>query len=255
MSENNFEKENAPEIQEEATNEAVESAEEVVANEEPTEATEEEAIVTPEEPTEAKEEYIEIEVNGVTEEKPKKKSAAKEILDWFLSIAIAVAAVVVLNMFVFVQVVVDGQSMYPTLHNKDRLIATRLMYTPEAGDIVVVEPYLREGSVKGKLMFGRTLYIKRVVAKEGQAIDFKDGKVYIDGKLYEEAYIPDDVKTLKMTTRLPAVVPEGHVFVMGDNRENSRDSRDASIGMISYDKVVGKAVFRLLPFSDFGKLK
>ena len=255
MSENNFEKENAPEIQEEAVNEAVESAEEVVANEEPTEATEEEAIVTPEEPTEAKEEYIEIEVNGVTEEKPKKKSAAKEILDWFLSIAIAVAAVVVLNMFVFVQVVVDGQSMYPTLHNKDRLIATRLMYTPEAGDIVVVEPYLREGSVKGKLMFGRTLYIKRVIATPGQTIDLKAGQVYIDGELLKEAYIPEDVKTLEMSTPLPAKVPEGHVFVMGDNRENSKDSRDLSVGMIRYEQVVGKAVFRLLPVKDFGVVK
>lgn len=201
------------------------------------------------------EQFVEITVDAVVEEKPKKRSAAKEIFDWVASIAIAVAAVIVLNMFVFVQVVVDGQSMYPTLHNKDRLIATRLLYTPKAGDIVVIEPYLKEGTVKGKLMFGRTLYIKRVIATEGQTIDLKGGQVYIDGKLLSEEYIPENVSTLEMSTPLPATVPEGHVFVMGDNRQNSKDSRDLSVGMVRYEQVVGKAVFRLLPVKDFGVVK
>lgn len=212
---------------------------------------------------ENKEEYIEINIDSVVEEElppeekapSKKKSALREALDWVVSIVVAIAVVVVLNIFVFVQVVVDGQSMYPTLHNKDRLIATRFLYTPEAGDIVVVEPYLKEGTVKGKLMFGRTLYIKRVIATEGQTIDLKGGQVYIDGKVLEEDYISDDVMTLKMSTELPATVPDGHVFVMGDNRENSKDSRDRSVGMIRNEQVVGKAVFRLLPVKSFGVVK
>lgn len=217
------------------------------------EAVSDDEIISEEAPAEEK--YVEITVNATVTEEPKKKSALKEIFDWVASIAIAVALVVVLNMFVFVQVVVDGQSMFPTLHNKDRLIATRFLYTPEAGDIVVIEPYLKEGSVKGKLMFGRTLYIKRVIATEGQTIDFKGGQVYIDGKVLSEEYIPEGVPTLEMSTPIPATVPEGHVFVMGDNRQNSKDSRDLSVGMVRYEQVVGKAVFRLLPVKDFGVVK
>lgn len=200
------------------------------------------------------EEIIEIEIDSVNEE-PKKKSAVKEIMDWIISIATALLAVALLNMFVFVQVVVDGNSMYPTLHNGDRLIASRFLYTPEAGDIVVVEPYLSEGTVKGKLMFGRTLYIKRVIATEGQTIDLNGGKVYINGELLKEDYIADDVKTLQYSTPLPLTVPENCVFVMGDNRENSKDSRDRTVGIIRNEQVVGKAVLRLLPVKDFGVVK
>ena len=204
-----------------------------------------------------KEEYIEINIDKVVEddEKTKKKGPLRELLDWVLSIGIAVLLVALLNMFVFVQVAVDGNSMYPTLHDKDRLIASRFLYTPKAGDIVVVDPFLSSGTVKGKLMYGRVLYIKRVVATEGQTIDIKNGKVYIDGKLYEEDYIPDDIQTMNISAPLPLTVPENCVFVMGDNRENSRDSRDATIGVIRNEQVVGKAVFRWLPFSDFGVVK
>ncbi len=187
--------------------------------------------------------------------KKAKKSVGREILDWVISIGSALLVVAILNMFVFVQVVVDGLSMYPTLDHKDRLIASRFFYTPEAEDIVVVEPYLSTGTVKGKLMFGRTLYIKRVIATEGQTIDIKDGNVYIDGEIYKEDYLPKDLKTYNLNMELPATVPDGHIFVMGDNRGNSRDSRDKTIGMIRDEQVVGKAVFRLLPFKKFGVVK
>lgn len=221
-----------------------------------------EANINENSPEEIEEEYVQISIDSVftedkedKEDKPKKKSALREALDWVMSIAVAVLVVMLLNMFVFIQVVVDGSSMYPTLNNGDRLIATRFLYTPEAEDIVVVEPYLQEGSVKGKLMFGRTLYIKRVVATEGQTIDLKNGKVYIDGELYEEDYIPEDVRTFEMSTELPLTVPENSVFVMGDNRENSKDSRDKSVGIIRNEQVVGKAVLRILPVKDFGVVK
>ncbi len=215
------------------------------------------------------EEYVKIEIDSVTEEtedgevielldieeeKPK-KSILREILDWVYSIAMALAVVMVLHIFVFIMVNVSGSSMYPTLVDGDRLIASRLYFEPKNEDIVVVEPYLTEGTVKGKMMFGRTLYIKRIIATEGQTIDIKNTKVYIDGEELSEEYIADSVRTIASSTELPVTIPEDHVFVMGDNREHSLDSRDKSVGIIRNEQIVGKAVFRLTPFSSFGVLK
>ena len=150
------------------------------------------------------EDVMKIEIDSITEEnengevveildkeQKKKNSLVKEIFDWVVSIASAIAIVLLLHIFVFVQVTVSGSSMDPTLKDKDRLIAVRFMYEPRYSDIVVVDPYLKEGTVKGKTMFNRVLYIKRVIATGGQTIDLRDGKVYIDGKLLEEDYIAD----------------------------------------------------------------
>ncbi len=187
--------------------------------------------------------------------KKKKKGFWGELLDWVLSISIAVIAVAVINMFLFVQVMVDGSSMVPTLTDGDRLFASRFMYTPKQGDIVVLEPYLSEGSVKGKLMFGRTLYIKRVIAVGGQEIDIRPTGVYIDGEKIKEEYIPATTHTYKGSLKMPVKVPKDCVFVMGDNREHSKDSRDMSVGIVRNDQIVGKAVFQIFPFSDFGVIK
>lgn len=184
-----------------------------------------------------------------------KKGFWGEVLDWLISISVAVLAVAVINMFLFVQVKVDGSSMFPTLHDGDRLFAGRFLYTPKQGDIIVLEPYLEEGTVKGKLMFGRTLYIKRVVAVGGQTVDIRPDGVYIDDKLYNEEYIGSDVHTYVGTLEMPVTIPEGSIFVMGDNREHSRDSRDATVGIVRCDQVVGKAGFRIFPFKDFGIVK
>ena len=150
---------------------------------------------------------------------------------------------------------VDGSSMVPTLTDGDRLFASRFMYTPKQGDIVVLQPYLTEGTVKGKLMFGRTLYIKRVIAVGGQEIDIRPEGVFIDNERYEEEYIPQYVRTFKGSLKTPITIPEGCVFVMGDNREHSKDSRDISVGIIRNEQIVGKAVLQIYPFSEFGVIK
>lgn len=229
-------------------------------NEENRENFEREENITPEvneeniiEASEAKE--TEVAETSKKKKEKKKKSVGKEILDWVLSIAVALLVVTVVNMFFFVQVKVDGRSMVPTLADGDRLFASRFMYSPKQGDIVVVEPFLKDGTVKGKLMIGRTLYIKRVIAVEGQTIDIRNNKVYIDGHLYKEPYIPSEFVTVDGTTKTPLVVPEGHVFVMGDNRSHSSDSRDKAVGLIREEQIVGKAVLRIWPLSEFGVVK
>ncbi len=189
------------------------------------------------------------------EEPKKKRSILKEIGDWVFSIAVALLAVLLINQFLLIQVQVDGSSMVPTLQDEDRLFAYRLGYEPKNGDIVVLDPDRSGESVKGKLMFDRILYIKRVIATEGQTIDVKNGKVYVDDKALNEEYVAPGAITKSGTTSLPLKVPEDCVFVMGDNREHSKDSRDQSVGIVAENRIVGKAFFRLFPFRDFGPVK
>ncbi|MBR4892975.1 MAG: signal peptidase I [Clostridia bacterium] len=193
-------------------------------------------------------------------EPKKKKSFIKELFDWVVSIAVALLIVTVLHLYVFVNVEVDGASMNSTLTHGDRLFVSRLFYTPKNSDIVVLAPTLKEGTIVGKSIISynskeKPLYIKRVIATEGQTIDIKDGRVYVDGALIDEPYLDEGVFTLEKSTELPLTVPKNCVFVMGDNRNNSSDSRDARVGIVRREQIVGKAVFRLLPLNKFGGIK
>lgn len=176
----------------------------------------------------------------------KEKSFFGEMIEWLEAVAIAVMVVLLVFTFVLRQVVVEGDSMFPTLENGDRLIITHLFYTPKQGDIIVV-------NCEGENKLNKTL-IKRVVATEGQEvnIDFENGTVTVDGVKLEEDYIN------ALTTRndgaftYPVTVPEGCLFVMGDNRNHSTDSRNPEVGFLSADDVLGKAFFRITPFKKIG---
>lgn len=172
--------------------------------------------------------------------------------DWIQCIVTALVACILLFTFVGRTVGVVGSSMLPTLVGSagdtsgDRLIISKLFYTPKYGDIVVLQ----------KDEFADYPIIKRVIATEGQTveIDFDTGTVTVDGEELDEPYIreltrePEDFKSYKQ----PVTVPEGCIFVMGDNRNHSTDSRSANIKFVDNRYIIGKALLRLTPFSKFG---
>ncbi len=177
-----------------------------------------------------------------------------DALDWAASLVYAVLVMLALNLFVFRSITVDGDSMNNTLEDQDRVIATNFLYTPARGDIVVIQADLLRPSIDAP--YGEPI-IKRVIAVEGDTVkfDFENGIVYLNGEVLEEDYIAEPtVRQLNMVSGRDYVVPEGHVLVLGDNRNNSTDSRDMRVGPVNVDSIMGKAVFRFAPFDKMGLL-
>ena len=170
----------------------------------------------------------------------------KSAYEWVESIAFAVITVVLIFTFLFRVVGVDGESMEPTLTNGSFVIISDLFYQPKQGDVVVITP-----TVSLDIPI-----IKRVIATEGQTvdIDFITGDVTVDGEVLDEPYIAQRTH-LKYDICFPQTVPKGHIFVMGDNRNHSLDSRDSSIGMVDNRYLLGKALMRVLPVSEIGLIR
>ena len=164
----------------------------------------------------------------------------REFFSWVETIVLSLVAVSLVFTFVVRIIRVDGDSMLPTLQNNNVLLISPFLYEVEQGDIVVLNSHEDE-----------KLYIKRVIATGGQTvdIDFETGSVYVDGELLKEDYI-NELTFLEEGTEFPLTVPEGSIFVMGDNRNNSNDSRDYRLGTVDTRYVIGKAVFLAFPGTD-----
>ena len=176
-----------------------------------------------------------------------------ELYEWAEAAVFSIIFVVLLFTFVFRQVGVGGISMENTLNKGavsedqyiDRLLISNFRYVPRRGDIVVISTPAVNKPI-----------IKRVIGLSGETvnIDFKRHIVYINGKPLVEPYISERT-ALQGDVEFPQKVPAGHVFVMGDNRNHSEDSRFQAIGMVDVRNIMGKAFFRIYPFSRMGLLE
>ncbi|GAB6933511.1 signal peptidase I [Calditerricola satsumensis] len=188
--------------------------------------------------------------SGLGEEQglPPRKAKGGELWEWTKALAIALAVALGIRWFLFAPFVVDGSSMLPNLHDRDRLIVNKLAYRigePKRGDVVVV--YIPSEDRD---------FIKRVIAVGGETVEMKNDVLYINGKPVEEPYLKRAKEEAHARGELytldfgPVTVPEGHVFVLGDNRGNSKDSR--LLGPLPLEHVVGRADVIFWPLKDFG---
>jgi len=198
---------------------------------------------TPDPGTEIDTSYKENEVAETAAPEPEKNDIAGEMFDWAESLVTALLILTILFAFFVRLVGVAGESMENTLHNNEFLIVSDLFYEPEAGDIVVMT----------KKTFMEDSFVKRIIATEGQTvnIDYDKGVVYVDGTALDEPYTKTPT-TRRGDMQFPAVVPEGHIFVMGDNRNGSTDSRVSVCGMVDERMILGRVLFRVFPFNKIG---
>ena len=179
----------------------------------------------------------------------------RELWEWVQAIVIALVISLLLKNYVMTLAKVDGESMEPTLQNADRLYVNRVMYKPEKGDVIIFEPASDPGRP----------YIKRVIATEGDTvyIDFMTGDVYVNDEIIDEPYIAQPtnlvgsyiyrlMQNAEYSRENPIVVEKDKVFVMGDNRNASKDSRE--IGQVPNDEIIGHAVFRFWPLNNMGSV-
>ena len=169
------------------------------------------------------------------------RSTRRDLYDWIQCIVVAIIVCVLLFSFVVRLVDVVGDSMYPTLENGDKIIVSNLFYDPQPGDIIV----FRKDEYRDQPL------VKRIIAAEGQKVD--RGIVYVDGEPIDEPYIAEPT-TESLDFVGPITVDQGCVFVMGDNRNHSTDSRDARIDCVDVRCIMGKVYFTLFPLKNFGSV-
>ncbi len=185
------------------------------------------------------------------EAEQKKNNLFNDIVEILETMLMSVFVVLLLFTYLIRPVTVEGRSMVPTLQNHDKLVMRRILYEPHQGDIVVISNYsghvldengnaIESGSSLNEIL------IKRVIAVAGQSIEVRtdEGRVYIDGAPLDEDYVNEPTLTNDGAFSYPITVPEGYVFVMGDNRNHSTDSRNPCVGLVAKEDILGNAFFR-----------
>ena len=168
-----------------------------------------------------------------------------KIFEWYDSLVFALAVIVLVFVFVCRIIVVSGSSMEPTLQGGDRVVVQSMLYKPHRGDVVVVDSYIEYGDP----------LIKRIIAVGGDTvdIDFETGEVSVNGEVLDEPYISAPTQQ-SFDVEFPLTVPQGKVFLMGDNRPHSTDSRSSQVGLIDERSILGKVLFRIAPLNRLGKI-
>ena len=168
----------------------------------------------------------------------------REIYDWIQSLMAALIFCVLLFSFGIRLIDVHGPSMQPNLYEDNKMLVSNLFYTPKAGDIVVFRNVDENGAEKA--------LVKRIIATEGQEvnIDFDNGTVYVDGVPLDEPYVSEPIYKSKQDFIGPKTVPEGCVFVLGDNRNSSHDSRSNDIGMVDARLIIGRVYAVVYPIGE-----
>lgn len=191
-----------------------------------------------------------------------KSSARSELFDWAQALVTSIILVGVVFSFVARVIGVDGPSMENTLFGEgpgrvsQKLVISKLFYTPKQGDIIIftkkdIHKTLQNSDEDQPL-------VKRVIATGGQTVDinFNTHEVYVDDVLLDEPYIKEPISSDRRgDIQYPFTVPEGQVFVMGDNRNVSADSRDSRVGTVDTRYILGKVLLRVWPLEDFGVVK
>lgn len=181
------------------------------------------------------------------QQKIKFKVNDKKVTDYMFDLTRTIIFVFAFMSVIFTFIIRDanvvGNSMLDTLHSDDKILMTNFMYKPKCGDIVAINA---ENQIEKRI-------IKRVIATEGQTlvVDYSKNAVYVDGIQIDELYVSSITREPSNPLQIPYVIPEGYIFVMGDNRIISLDSRDKSIGLVSVNDVIGKAQFIVYPFDRF----
>ena len=175
----------------------------------------------------------------------RRRKSNQNIVEWYEALIFALAFLVLLFTFVVRVVAVNGSSMVPTLNSGDRLLVQSSLFQVERGDVVVIDSYIE---------YGKPL-VKRVIAVGGDRVDInaETGEVFVNGQLLDEPYIAEATRQ-KGDMEFPLTVPEGYLFVMGDNRMHSTDSRYQDIGFIDERDILGQVLYRIYPFSAIGSI-
>lgn len=175
---------------------------------------------------------------------------SSELFSWGESLMGVLIAFVVIFTFVVRLFGVDGMSMYPTLEDRSIMLVSNLGYTPAKGDIVVLR---KDG------FYSNQPIVKRIIATGGDTVDIDPvtGDVSVNGEVLDEPYIAEKIDTLTRMGDLsyPQTIPEGCVFVMGDNRNHSTDSRDSRLGIVDERYILGHVLRVVFPFSEFGSVE